>query len=155
MGIKKIKSLLDALKDTDIEEVWIEKNGKKSGFSRKGICEESSSVQPESPVPKTPKSTEKESSSTGSAGRYYVKSPMVGTFFRALSPGGKPLASEGDFVTASQKVCVIEAMKVMKEVASTVEGKIVKILVRDNHPVEYGQPLFEMEPQMSADKERG
>lgn len=142
MEIKKIKSLLDAIKETDIEEIWIEKNGKKSGFSRKDISAESSPVQPKNTV-----STKKESSSDSSPGRYYIKSQMVGTFFRTLSPGGKPLAEEGDFVTIGQKVCVIEAMKVMKEVTSSVEGKIIKILVQDNHPVEYGQPIFEVEPQ--------
>ena len=150
MEIKKIKSLLDAIKETDIEEVWIEKNGKKSGFNRKDILSSASSI----PSVKTDSIRKRTSEleSGHSVPYHIVKSPMVGTFFRTSSPGSKPLSEEGDFITVGQKVCIIEAMKVMKEVTSTVEGKIVKMLVQNNHPVEYGQPLFEVDTDYTEEK---
>ncbi|MFC1800207.1 acetyl-CoA carboxylase biotin carboxyl carrier protein [Candidatus Eisenbacteria bacterium] len=75
-----------------------------------------------------------------------VKSPMVGTFYRAASPGAKPYASMGDTVEPGQIVGIIEAMKLMNEIESEVSGKIVKILVENEQPVEFGQTLFLVSP---------
>jgi len=71
---------------------------------------------------------------------------MVGTFYRAPSPDAQPYVREGDVVKKGQVVCIIEAMKLMNEVESKVAGRIEKILVENAHPVEYGQPLFLLEP---------
>jgi len=76
---------------------------------------------------------------------HVVKSPMVGTFYRASSPGAKAFADVGDAVKAGQAVCIIEAMKIMNEIESDVDGTITKILVENGQPVEYGQPLFIVE----------
>ncbi|WP_338439311.1 acetyl-CoA carboxylase biotin carboxyl carrier protein, partial [uncultured Aquabacterium sp.] len=76
---------------------------------------------------------------------HVVKSPMVGTFYRASSPGAKAFADVGDVVKAGQAVCIIEAMKIMNEIESDVDGTITKILVENGQPVEYGQPLFIVE----------
>ncbi|MBN1383659.1 MAG: acetyl-CoA carboxylase biotin carboxyl carrier protein [Elusimicrobia bacterium] len=144
MNIEKIKSLLDAIKDTDIEEIWLEKDGHKSGFKRKDVSE-NPFIEPKKISPKKQESEHKESVHSASPPpEQYIKSPMVGTFFRSSSPGGEPFIDEGDFVTVGQKLCIIEAMKVMKEITSPYEGKIIKILIQDNHPVEYGQPIFEV-----------
>ena len=70
---------------------------------------------------------------------------MVGTFYRASSPGAKAFADVGDVVKAGQAVCIIEAMKIMNEIESDVDGTITKILVENGQPVEYGQPLFIVE----------
>ena len=79
--------------------------------------------------------------------RYHViKSPLVGTFYRAPSPGAPPFVEEGDIVSKGQVLCIIEALKVMNEIESDVDGKIVKILVENGQPVEYGQELFYIEP---------
>ena len=75
-----------------------------------------------------------------------IKSPMVGTFYRAPSPGAKQYASIGDAVEPGQVVCIIEAMKLMNEIESEVSGRIVKILVEDEQPVEFGQTLFLVSP---------
>ena len=76
---------------------------------------------------------------------HVVKSPMVGTFYRASSPGAKAFAEVGDTVKAGQAVCIIEAMKIMNEIESDKDGVISKILVENGQPVEYGQPLFIVE----------
>ncbi len=73
-----------------------------------------------------------------------INSPMVGTFYRSASPGEKPIANIGDTVGENSNVCIIEAMKVMNEIKADARGTIVRVLVEDGKPVQYGQPLFEL-----------
>ncbi|MGH1334600.1 MAG: acetyl-CoA carboxylase biotin carboxyl carrier protein [Aureispira sp.] len=75
-----------------------------------------------------------------------IKSPMVGTFYRSASPEKPAFVKVGDNVTGDSNVCLIEAMKLFNEVKSEVEGRIVKVMVEDASPVEYGQVLFLVEP---------
>jgi acetyl-CoA carboxylase biotin carboxyl carrier protein len=79
-------------------------------------------------------------------GGIIVESPMVGTFYRASSPGAEPYVTEGDVVKEGQILCIIEAMKLMNEIEAKVAGRIVQILVDNAQPVEYGQALFLLEP---------
>ena len=71
-----------------------------------------------------------------------VKSPMVGTFYRASAPGAKPMADVGQSVSVGDRLCIIEAMKLMNEIESEFSGVVKAILVENGQPVEYGQPLF-------------
>lgn len=73
---------------------------------------------------------------------HVIKSPLVGTFYRAPSPGAPPFVEVGDIVSPGQVLCIIEALKVMNEIESDVRGRIEKILVENGETVEYGQPLF-------------
>ncbi|WP_395734638.1 acetyl-CoA carboxylase biotin carboxyl carrier protein [Prosthecobacter sp.] len=73
-----------------------------------------------------------------------INSPMVGTFYRSAAPGEKPIANIGDSVGENSNVCIIEAMKVMNEIKADTRGTIVRVLVEDGKPVQYGQPLFEL-----------
>jgi len=75
-----------------------------------------------------------------------ITSPMVGTFYRAASPGAAPFADVGENVSSGQVVCIIEAMKLMNEIESEVAGKIVEVCVQDGQPVEYGQVLMLVQP---------
>ena len=75
-----------------------------------------------------------------------VEAPMVGTFYRASAPTAEPYVREGDVVKEGQIVCIIEAMKLMNEIEAKVAGRVAKILVENGHAVEYGQPLFLIEP---------
>jgi acetyl-CoA carboxylase biotin carboxyl carrier protein len=75
-----------------------------------------------------------------------VEAPMVGTFYRASSPTADPFVREGDVVKQGQILCIIEAMKLMNEIESKAAGRILKVLVENGQPVEYGQPLFLLEP---------
>ncbi len=75
-----------------------------------------------------------------------VKSPMIGTFYRASGPGKDPFVSVGDTIAPGKVLCIVEAMKLFNEIESEVSGKIVKILVDDATPVEYDQPLFLVDP---------
>ena len=76
-----------------------------------------------------------------------LEAPMVGTFYRSPSPTADPFVNEGDMVKESQVLCIIEAMKLMNEIESKVGGRIAKILVENGQAVEYGQPLFLIDPQ--------
>lgn len=75
-----------------------------------------------------------------------IKSPMIGTFYRAAGPGKDPFVSVGDTISAGSVLCIVEAMKLFNEIESEVSGKIVKVLVDDASPVEYDQPLFLVDP---------
>jgi acetyl-CoA carboxylase biotin carboxyl carrier protein len=75
-----------------------------------------------------------------------IEAPMVGTFYRASSPSAEPYVREGDVVKEGQILCIIEAMKLMNEIESRAGGRMAKILVENGQPVEYGQPLFLIEP---------
>ncbi len=105
------------------------------------------------PTQKTPASaTSEESVATPlgteavPSGLVSVEAPMVGTFYRAPSPSAEPYVSEGTVVKEGQILCIIEAMKLMNEIESKVGGRIVKIFVESGHAVEYGQPLFLIDP---------
>lgn len=75
-----------------------------------------------------------------------ITSPMVGTFYKAASPGAAPFTEAGKSVNVGQVVCIIEAMKLMNEIESEVAGKVVEVCVQDGQPVEYGQVLMLVEP---------
>lgn len=78
--------------------------------------------------------------------RLEAKSPMVGTFYAAPEPGGKPYIAVGDRVRKGQIICIIEAMKIMNEIESEFDGVVREIVAQDAHPVEYGQVLFRIAP---------
>src|SRR3954447_17521486 len=76
------------------------------------------------------------------ANLHIVKSPIVGTFYGSPSPGAPPFVSPGDHVEKGQVICIVEAMKLMKEIESDAAGEVVRCLVTNGQPIEYGQPLF-------------
>jgi acetyl-CoA carboxylase biotin carboxyl carrier protein len=77
---------------------------------------------------------------------HIIKSPIVGTFYAAASPGASPFVKIGDVIQAGQVVCIIEAMKLMNEIEADVSGELVRALVENGQPVEYGQGLFAVRP---------
>ncbi|MBI3321807.1 MAG: acetyl-CoA carboxylase biotin carboxyl carrier protein [Candidatus Omnitrophica bacterium] len=79
--------------------------------------------------------------------RIVIKSPMVGTFYRAPAPDAPPFAEIGQELEVGQVVCIIEAMKLMNEIKSEIPGRVIEVLVETGSPVEFGQPLFVVEPR--------
>jgi acetyl-CoA carboxylase biotin carboxyl carrier protein len=145
---KRLEELLEFVQFTDLLEVVWEKKGALISFRRSAVSE----VHPRT----TGASAPANAPSNGQAAPAEVpmafepmtiKSTMVGTFFRSDSPNRPPLVVEGTVVTSGQPVAAIEAMKIMKDVVAPSACKIVKALVANGHPVEYGQPLFEVEPE--------
>jgi len=151
MKVKEIQDIINFIKKTDLDDVSIETENYKIRVKKnntvvseiktnKDISTEI--IEPiESEVKEVVKNEEKKSSNT-----IIVKSPMIGTFYRSPNPESDPFVSEGDSIKIGQKVCIIEAMKLFNDIESEVSGKIVKILVDDNSPVEFDQPLFEVDP---------
>lgn len=157
MDIREIRQLLKMVEGSDISELEIEEDGKKLRITKKvsgngdiqyiqaapqtvpvtapapvnsAAVAEPSPVQPEASVP------------APQTDLYEVKSPMVGTFYRAPSPDADPYVEVGQSVTVGQTLCIVEAMKLMNEIESEVNGKIVDIFVENAQPVEYNQVLF-------------
>jgi acetyl-CoA carboxylase biotin carboxyl carrier protein len=78
---------------------------------------------------------------------YMIKSPMVGTFYRAASPEAAPFVEEGSIIKLGQTLCIIEAMKLLNEIEADIAGKVIKVLASNGQPVEYGEPLFIIAPE--------
>jgi acetyl-CoA carboxylase biotin carboxyl carrier protein len=157
MNLKELKELIEMLKDTDISEVEIERSGVKVRIRKGGdvtyhpamprmeyppaAIVAPAVVETPAPVPAPEKPVE-----AAKASQVKVASPIVGTFYRSSSPEKPPYVEVGDTVKKGQVLCIIEAMKLMNEIESETAGKIAQILVENGHPVEYGQPLFVIEP---------
>jgi len=99
------------------------------------------SAAPPSPAPTPPQPSEPESE------LHLVKSPIVGTFYGSPSPGAAAFVSPGDHVEKGQVICIVEAMKLMNEIEADASGEVVRCLVTNGQPVEYGQPLFSIRAQ--------
>lgn len=141
MEIEDLKGLIELLKETDITELQIEKNGSKVKIKREKLL---SSIELSKPgvaqeKPSTEISEENQRLIT-------VTSPIVGTFYRASSPEAEPFVQAGSRVKKGQVLCIIEAMKLMNEIECEAEGVVVRALVENGQSVEYGEPLFLIEP---------
>lgn len=148
MELEEIKELLALIKETDITEILIEKDGTKVRIRRERILQpfELPVQKRQMAVPKEEMIIEKEKEEEEVQRLITVTSPIVGTFYRAPSPDAEPFVEVGSKVTKGQVLCIIEAMKLMNEIESEVDGIVVKILVENGQPVEYGEPLFLIEP---------
>jgi acetyl-CoA carboxylase biotin carboxyl carrier protein len=100
------------------------------------------SAQVTAPAYPAPSAAASEPAADPDAGLHLVKSPIVGTFYGSPSPGAAPFVSPGDFVEKGQVICIVEAMKLMNEIESDAAGEIVRCLVTNGQPIEFGQPLF-------------
>ncbi len=158
MQIKDILELLRFLGKSDFTDVTIEGPEWKVSVRRGGsapvvVSAPSAPVPVSLPVPSLPTTAAPSPELPKDAlaeppkkNIVYIRSPMVGTFYRAPAPDKPPYVQVGDIVQSGQVVCIIEAMKLFNEIQSEVSGKIVRILVENAQPVEYDQPLFEVEP---------
>lgn len=147
MDTKDIKKFLETIADTDIVELQWEKDGQKIGF-RKSEGAAINPLKEESPAGEAVKANGNDSNkdqvahAAVSANYHTLKSVMVGTFFVAPGPDSPPYVQEGTIIKKGQKIAVIEAMKIMKDVVADSDGKLIKILLENGHHVEYGQPIF-------------
>jgi acetyl-CoA carboxylase biotin carboxyl carrier protein len=151
MNLKELKEIIDFVTAKDsIEELEIEKSGVRLRIKRASnhavthvpaavsLAAVSSAVSAPLTVPAASEIEDE---------LVYIKSPIVGTFYKAGSPTSEPFISVGDFVEKGSVVCIIEAMKLMNEIESDMAGEIVSILVENGQPVEYGEKLFAIRPR--------
>ena len=148
MDVRKIKTLIELINSSDIAEIEIKEGEESVRISRYSsaapaptaaaplaaapIAIAATAGEPAAPVAQAPKGDT-------------LDSPMVGTFYKAASPTAKPFVEVGQTVSIGDTLCIIEAMKMLNQIEAEKSGKIVEILVENEQPVEFGQPLFVIE----------
>lgn len=152
MKIKEIQEIINFIKKSDLDDVSIEtenikirvkkNNGNFTTIEQPKIVK--TEIQPQASPVENKVSEEKKKKTSNN--NIIIKSPMIGTFYRSPNPESDPFVNEGDSIKVGQTICIVEAMKLFNDIESEVSGKIVKILVDDNSPVEFDQPLFEVDP---------
>lgn len=170
MDLKLIKNLLNLISNSEVNEVTIEEGDFKIQIKKQ--ADQVANNQPPvfipanipapapvpvsagsvAPVQQAPAAAQEmpgsnnQDSTKESSNHLIIRSPIVGTFYGSSSPDTDPFVREGDIIARGDTLCIVEAMKIMNEIESEHAGKIVKILVDDAQPVEFDQPLFEIEP---------
>jgi len=160
-NLKDIQKLVDLVVDRQLSEFEMERDGLRIRI-RRGESQAATSPPAQAVLPVTlasgaamlpsaanlpvPVAAEEPSASDSTDGLYIIKSPIVGTFYRSPSPNASPFVKPGDEVKVGQVLCIIEAMKLMNEIESEVNGEIVRIYVETGQPVEYSQSLFAIKP---------
>jgi acetyl-CoA carboxylase biotin carboxyl carrier protein len=153
MNLKELKEIIDIVTSTEsIEELELEKSGVRLRIRRASNHAPSAAIAQAAIASAVPPAAALPQAQTETAEQkgeelYYIKSPIVGTFFKAPSPNSEAFVSVGDFVEKGSVVCIVEAMKLMNEIESDVAGEIISILVENGQPVEYGEKLFAIRPR--------
>ena len=149
MDLRKLKTLIDLVSDSNVSELEItEAEGKVRIVKGGGAMVQGYAAAPvyaappaQAAAPAVVAAPVVEAPPTGHA----VKSPMVGTFYRSSSPGAKPFVEVGDSIKLGETICIIEAMKILNEIEADKSGTVTQILCENGQAVEYGQPLFIIE----------
>ncbi|NBT14007.1 MAG: acetyl-CoA carboxylase biotin carboxyl carrier protein [Planctomycetia bacterium] len=145
--VKKVRQLIELMEEHDLAEIDLKQGDHGVRIKRGGevVAMAAPSAKPAArpaASSETPPATE----SAADARMLVVKSPMVGTFYRASGPDAAPFVKVGDRIGPDKTVCIVEAMKVFNEIPAGVSGQVVAILVENGAPVEFGQPLIKVDP---------
>lgn len=147
---KQIQDLIDLLRKNQLTELEWERQGLRirvrHEVAAKTVAAPVQDMSVAASFSSAQSSVVSSPSADDTAGLVTVTSPIVGTFYRSPSPDADPYVEEGDFVKKGQVLCIVEAMKLMNEIESETDGRIVKILAESTKPVEYGQALFLVDP---------
>ena len=157
MNMKEVKDLIHEILQSDISEFELEHTGTKLRLRRGGFMDAPATalsnpaprpIAPPAPPPKEiPAPPAQPAEDSGEEGLHVITSPIVGTFYRAPSPGAEPFVKVGQTVEEGTTLCIVEAMKLMNEIPSDIAGEVVRIFVDNGQPVEYGQKLFGVRPR--------
>ena len=148
MDLRKLKTLIDLVSDSNVSELEItEAEGKVRIVKGGGAVMQAYAAPAPQSAParaalEVPAATV---AAPPAIAEHVVKSPMVGTFYLSASPGAKPFVEVGDSIKAGETICIIEAMKILNEIEADKSGTVSRILCENGQAVEYGQPLFEIE----------
>jgi acetyl-CoA carboxylase biotin carboxyl carrier protein len=157
MDLRKLKTLIDLVSESGIAELEVTEGEDKVRIVKSSVPSVYASYPMPAPMPGSapapalapqPVSAPVEPvvAAPAAAPGHVVKSPMVGTFYRSAQPGSEAFASVGSTVAVGDVLCIIEAMKLMNEIEADCAGTVKAVLVENGSPVEYGQPLFVIEP---------
>jgi oxaloacetate decarboxylase alpha subunit len=141
---ERIREIVRIVQETGVAEISVEEEG-----TRVSVRRTEEPVPGEAPAAAAPAPMGEEAAEPATDGAMRIEAPMVGTFYRGPQPGAPPFVSEGDAVTPGQTLCILEAMKLMNEVKAEIEGVIRVIHVQNGQAVEFGQPLFDLEPVLA------
>lgn len=158
MDIRKIKKLIELLENTDVSEIEIIEGEESVRITRPGqqpIIQQMAPMQAALPMhtaapaqnfapPAVVDNSQSDAAAPTSSGKF-ILSPMVGTFYSAPNPDAAPFVKVGQKIKLGDPVCIVEAMKMFNRIEADVEGTITKVLLSDGEPVEFDQPLFEVE----------
>ncbi len=149
MDIRKVKKLIELLEESGIAEIEIREGEESVRISRQQqgamIMAQPNYMQMPAPVAAPAPAAVASAPVVSEPQGHQVKSPMVGTFYRASAPGAKPFVEVGDTISVGATICIIEAMKMLNQIEADVSGKVTAILIENGQPVEFGQPLFLIE----------
>ncbi len=149
MDLRKLKTLIDLVAESDIEELEVTEGESKVRIVKSSASQQNQVVmmQPQQPAhfqlasaASSPAAAPVETAAVAEG--HIVKSPMVGTFYRSSAPGTPSFVEVGSEIKEGGTLCIIEAMKLLNEIEATTSGVVKKILVENGQPVEFGQPLF-------------
>jgi acetyl-CoA carboxylase biotin carboxyl carrier protein len=153
MDLNYVRKLVKLLSESDVDEIEIEEEGKKVRIAKhQRVIGSPAAPQtygvpapalPAAPPP--PAELAAAAPAPAAAGHHEIKSPIVGTYYRAPAPDAAPFVQVGSVIEPGTVLCIVEAMKLMNEIESDVSGTIARILVENGQPVEYGQTLFLVE----------
>ncbi|NUE65914.1 acetyl-CoA carboxylase biotin carboxyl carrier protein [Snodgrassella sp. ESL0253] len=155
MDLRKLKKLIDLVEESGIAEIEVTEGEEKVRITRTTAATQpiyAAPMQQQPAMMAAPAAAATETTATASAPEAAapdlskaVKSPMVGTFYRAASPNSAPFVEVGQTVNAGDTLCIIEAMKLMNEIEADHSGVVKEILIANGQPVEFGEPLFIIE----------
>jgi len=153
MDLDLIKKLVKIVDGSDVTELEIQEGDLKIKIGKKFKTNFGNNIPANSPVitevvssAKVEQSIKEKVEEKVQSNKLEIKSPIVGTFYRSPAPDADPYVQVGDIINKGTVLCIVEAMKLMNEIESDIDGKIVKIMVDNGKPVEYNQPLFLIEP---------
>ncbi|HZR38005.1 MAG TPA: acetyl-CoA carboxylase biotin carboxyl carrier protein [Nevskia sp.] len=159
MDLRKIKTLIELVEESGIAELEVKEGEESVRISRQptGMPMPVQYLAPPLPAPAAPAPVAAPAPAAVPAAapapaarpadtRHIIKAPMVGTFYRAPSPGAKPFVEVGQTVKAGQTLCIIEAMKMLNQIEADRAGVVVEVLADNEKPVEFDQPLFAIDP---------
>ena len=160
MNLKELKEIIQLMENANIDELEIEREGVRIRVKKTPGITHMPPVSTNIPthiyqqsipltsIPVQPSGNQELPGTQGldKKGVTQIVSPMVGTFYRAPSPESAPFVEIGQVIEPGQVICVIEAMKLMNEIKSEIKGKVIEVLVDNAEPVEFGQPMFLIEP---------
>ncbi|WP_310565498.1 acetyl-CoA carboxylase biotin carboxyl carrier protein [Hydrogenophaga sp.] len=153
MDLRKLKTLIDLVSESNVSELEITEaegkvrivKGSPAGMAAPVTYAMAPAVAAPMAAPAAPVAAVEAAPVAAEPVGHIVKSPMVGTFYRASSPGAKPFKDVGDTIKEGETICIVEAMKILNEIEADKSGTVTQILVQNGQAVEYGQPLFVIE----------
>ena len=153
MDLRKLKTLIDLVSESNVSELEITEaegkvrivKGPVGGVPGATMMYAQPTPMPMAAPALAPAAPAVVEAAPAVAAGHEVKSPMVGTFYRSSSPGGKPFVEVGSVVKEGETICIVEAMKILNEIESDKAGTVTRILIENGEAVEYGQPLFVIE----------